>query len=113
VLEADKKALAEKDVVEIGIAMCNALVAIHDKHILHRDIKCDSRNCSLIPNFPGTNPVQFCYLLQLVQNLAVNAAVLGPCIECTRGLHMRFKVKTWTSRSSQEAFSILYWKSSN
>ena len=42
VLEKDKKALAEKDVVEIGIAMCNALVAIHDKHILHRDIKCDS-----------------------------------------------------------------------
>ncbi|KAJ1490082.1 kinase-like domain-containing protein [Baffinella frigidus] len=39
VLEEDKKALAEKDVVEIGIAMCNALVAIHEKKILHRDIK--------------------------------------------------------------------------
>jgi len=39
VLEKEKKAFLEKDVVEIGIAMCHALVAIHEKQIIHRDIK--------------------------------------------------------------------------
>lgn len=82
-LEEDKKALAEKDVVEIGIAMCNALVAIHEKKILHRDIKCDPHNCSRISSFPDTNSAHLSYLLSSVQKLAGEAIILGFCIECT------------------------------